>query len=751
MSNDLHHALVFEAPAVLNWGTAVVLLVLTMVHVFQVRAGMPVKRSLVLVGLRVAAAMVLVFLSGKPVHETRKPRPVSEGDPRRVVVMLDESQSMGVSEGGAAPIGAAIRTLNEVVLPALGQLQVPVSFGTFSNGYSERDSVPTSVEARGDVTDLATSVTGAFEAGSVPPLAVIALTDGVLTRNEGESGVLSRMVSERVPFVGIGFGRDESLPSICIADVSAPEVAMPDHPFDVALRIDVSKSSEVRPFDVVLTREGAEVGRKTLSRAEGFVMRCPAMPEGTYRYEVKIEKDEAAPERVLDSPRQFRVDVKGAPKLDVLFVQGNLGWDYKFVQAGVGQDSLIRFAGVTRTRDGYYFRYASDSEAFLPMRLPSAVEQYGKCRVVVLCSMVSRMMDAQQAQALSEFVMHRGGGVIILGLSGLSESLRQFPVLQGLLPVSSKSGRGEGKWVARDIPFSASGRQMFDRGSLGSEVLGGVSGGVLPRGLVLQNVLHDIELKAGAQLLANVRGLDAEGGVVPERPFLIEQRVGNGRVIAINGEGLWRLRMGSLDDRSLYDSFWRKLIRYAAAMDPYPVRILFPDGLDSAPGRIRLGVELVDSTMASADKPMTASVMVGLVGTEKLRPIGQVKLDGTAQASVTMGVDRGGRYVIRVKDAGGADLGWKEFSVSEAPEELRQTARDMATLERWARVTRGVALRGESVRGLEDFERLINLRMSELRDPEPSRRPFDFGWMLLLIAVGALSGEWTMRKQWKLL
>jgi hypothetical protein len=52
---------------------------------------------------------------------------------------------------------------------------------------------------------------------------------------------------------------------------------------------------------------------------------------------------------------------------------------------------------------------------------------------------------------------------------------------------------------------------------------------------------------------------------------------------------------------------------------------------------------------------------------------------------------------------------------------------------------------------LEDFERLINLRMSELRDPEPSRRPFDFGWMLLLIAVGALSGEWTMRKQWKLL
>lgn len=749
MSNGLVQSLVFEAPRVLEWGVIGALLMLAVVHVIQVRSGMPAKRSLVLVGLRTLAAMVLLFLGAKPVHEVRRPKSVSKGDPRRVVVMLDESRSMGVTEGGAAPVGAAFRVLNEVVLPALGQLHVPVSFGTFSSGYSERESVPNAIEASGDTTDLATSVAAAFDAGSVPPLAVIALTDGILTRNEGESGVLSRMVSERVPFVGIGFGRDQSLPSISIADVSAPEVAVPDHPFEVALRIDVSKSSGVRPFDVVLTRDSTEVGRRTVSRSEGFVMQCPAMPEGTYRYEVKVEKDEAAPERVLDSPRQFRVDVKGSPKLDVLFVQGNLGWDYKFVQAGVGQDSLIRFAGITRTRDGYYFRYASDAEAFLPMRIPSSVDQYGKCRVVVLCSMIDRMMDAQQAQALSEFVTQRGGGLILLGLGGLHDSIQRFPVLQNLLPVTSKSGRGEGKWVARNIPFRDAGQRIFERSTLGGETLGGSGANAMPRGLVLWNILSDVQLKGGAQLLASVRGMDGDGGAGRERSFLIEQRVGNGRVIAINGEGLWRLRMGSAEDRSMYDSFWRKLIRHAAAMDPYPVRVLFPDGLDASLGRIRVGVELVDSTMASVDKPLIANVMVGMVGTDKLRSVGQVKLDGTAQASVSMGFDQGGRYVIRVKDTAGTDLGWKEFSVSDFPEELRQTARDMATLERWASVTRGVALRGESVRGAEDFERLMNARMSELRDPDPRRHPFDFGRMFLLIVAGALSGEWMLRKRWK--
>lgn len=747
MSHRLSHSLIFEAPAFLKWGAIGVLMTLALVHVFHLKNGMSARRSLVLVGLRMLAAMIFVFLGAKPTIEIREPRRASQGDPRRVVVMLDESQSMGATEGGEAPIRAAFRALNEVVLPALGQLNLPVSFGTFSKGYSERDSIPKSIEARGDTTDLATSVAAAFDGGSVPPLAVIALTDGVLTRNEGESAVLSRMVSERVPFVGIGFGRDQSLPSISIADVSAPEVAAPDHPFDVALRIDVSKESVTRPFDVVLTRDGAEVGRRTVSRSEGFVMRCPAMPEGTYRYAVKIEKDEAAPERVLDSPRLFRVDVKGSPKLDVLFVQGNLGWDYKFVQAGVGQDSLIRFAGITRTREGYYFRYASDSEAFLPMRLPTVVEQYGKCRVVVLCSMNSRMIDAQQAQALSEFIMNRGGGLIVLGLNGLYDLTERFEVLRSLLPVSIKMRRTDLQWIARDIPFTAAGQQMFNGVRLGNSPVGGAGASNAHRGLVLFNVLDNIQLKAGAQLLAEVRGGPNTNDV---RPFLIEQRAGNGRVIAINGEGLWRLRMGSADERALYDTFWRKLIRHAAAMDPHPVRILFPDGLDSAPGRIRLGIELLDSTLASADKPLAVSLMGGMIGGGELRAIGQVKLDGTAQASATMSVDSGGRYVIRVKDASGVDLGWKEFSVSDSPEELRRTAREMATLERWASVTRGVALRGESVSGVSDFEHLIKARMSELREPEPGRRPLDFGWTFLLASGGALASEWAIRKRWKL-
>jgi hypothetical protein len=750
MTSVESQSLIFEAPWVLKWGTLGVFLIMPLVHLLQLRSGIPARRSLILVGLRMVAAMVLVFLGAKPGFEARRRQPVSKGDPRRVVVMLDESRSMGAAEGGAPPIDEAFRVLKEVVLPALAEMRVPVSFGTFSESYTELDAIPQAIQTHGNGTDLANSIQSAFNVGSVPPMAVIALTDGVLTRNASESEILSRMVAERVPFVGLGFGRDRSLPTLSIADVSAPEVVAPDQPFDVALRIDVSGTAEVRPFDVLLLREGVEVGRRTVSRSEGFVMRSPAMPEGTYRYSVKIEKDEGAGERVLDSPRQFRVDVKGAPKLDVLFAQGNLGWDYKFIQAGVGQDSLIRFAGITRTRDGYYFRYASDAEAFLPMRLPSSVDQYGKCRVVILCSLVDGMIDAMQAQALSEFVTNRGGGLILLGLNGVQDSFQRFPVLQGLLPMVKRLERVGGKWVVESIPFRPVGQRLFDRPRLGGAPLGGSGTNMFPRGLVLLNVLRGFELKSGAQILATARGLKEDGGVGEERPFLIEQRVGNGRVLAINAQGLWRLRMGSTDDCWLYDSFWRKLIRHAAAVDVYPVRILFPDGLENAPGRTKVGIELMDSTMGSVDKPLDASVMISSVGTDTFRSLGQVKLDGKAPSAVSMGLDVGGRYAIKVKDSAGVDIGWKEFSVSDSPEELRRTARDMTVLERWAAVTRGVALRGESARGVPDFERIMKARLSELREPDPGRRPFDYGWVVSLMVVGALSGEWVMRKQWKL-
>ena len=78
------------------------------------------------------------------------------------------------------------------------------------------------------------------------------------------------------------------------------------------------------------------------------------------------------------------------------------------------------------------------------------------------------------------------------------------------------------------------------------------------------------------------------------------------------------------------------------------------------------------------------------------------------------------------------------------------TVRDMETLGRWAATTRGVALRGESLRSVGEFGMVFDARMKDSVPPDPGRRPLDHNWVFVILSAGCLSLEWLLRKRWKL-
>lgn len=759
MSIEALQTFEFEYPRVFAWGLGSCVFSLLLIHWAQTRSGVTSSRSRFLECLRFVAVLALVFLAAQPGCREERPKARKSADPRRVVVMVDDSESMAGYGEGEPPVSAALAALKRVVLPALAERKVPVSFATFSESYQELDAVPKAVAANGKRTDLAGAIERAIDMGAAPPLAVIALTDGILTQNDRENNALSRMVAERIPLIGIGFGRDVPLSAVSLEEVLAPESVVPGRSFDVALRVEATAGVEIRPLDVVLLRDGVEIARRTVKGSESFALRCPEMPKGVYRYVVRLEKDDAAPERVLNSPRDFRVEVKESSKIDVLFVQGSLGWDYKFLQIGVGQDSLIRMSGITRTRDGHYFRFAADKDAFMPLQLPSTVEGYETCKLVILSAAVSEMMNSHQANALAELVSKRGAGLIFLGLGKSAGVIAANSALSSLLPVQVAKSASRTTDVA-GFDLTATGQGVFLRApGLGNDSRPSAAETVRsmvvplernvrePTGLFLTDVLTQLDLKMGAQVLArSVPYPQREPG---NYPFIVTHRVGNGRVALVNGENLWRLRMGSESHRMEYDRFWRKFIRYMASEDSQTVRILFPDGIPEAPGELNVSLELLDPALLAKGVPIEVRMSVEEEGAVTPPPY-VARLAGATPAGVKHRLTKPGRFLMRVRGASGEELGWKDFVVTESNVEKRMTVRDMETLGRWAATTRGVALRGESLRSVGEFGMVFDARMKDSVPPDPGRRPLDHNWVFVILSAGCLSLEWLLRKRWKL-
>ncbi len=199
--------LAFDAPAALALGLPLVAVLLVLQAVHMRRRGLSRARVAGLPLLRALALVPIVVLLARPIAAP----PDDPARRRSVAVLLDRSRSMDLREGASTRFTRA-RTLLRDLRPAL----LAAGLETRAFGFAEHTSPLTPDEAGraaadGRATDLGTAVSHALSTLDPPPLAVVALTDGVATRTGSNPGAVQALLDTGVPFLGVGFGQTAGL------------------------------------------------------------------------------------------------------------------------------------------------------------------------------------------------------------------------------------------------------------------------------------------------------------------------------------------------------------------------------------------------------------------------------------------------------------------------------------------------------------------------------------------------------------
>jgi hypothetical protein len=663
-----------------------------------------------LTALRALATVALLLLLAQPVLERARR---GEG---RVVVLVDRSASMDLpaAPGGPPRAEVADAAVADLRRAWRGRATVePLGFAA----ELERDT--TGVGSRG-MTALGDALTALARSPRAQSLtAVVVVSDGVVNAGADPAAAARALgVPVHVVTVGERGGTDRAL-----AALETSEAARVGEATTVRVRVSSTEPAGT-PLPVVLEEQGRVLARATVSapgdgaEAEAELRVTPARP-GLALWTARVD---ALRGEVSAANNERQVAVQVAPgRLGVLLLSGGLNWDVAAVRRALAGDSGIALTSWVRARDGWRVLEQRGGAT-----TPDARALRGQA-VVVLDAIAPGEVGAGFDRALAGFVRD-GGGLLLLG--GPPPGITRFasgslgPELRFELdaeafgraaaPLPTAAGRELTAWD--DDPARA------DRAWRAAAPLG---------------ELAPIIPGAGDRVL-----IDTPGDLAP---LFVSRRVGRGPVLFVNGTGLWRWSLNSLDDLAgeRGERLWRRIARWLAEpVQGEPLRVRPERRLAAAGEPVRLLATLQDS----AFRPLGGARVEGEVrepGGGSRRMTFEPGAAGSYVA--TLAALPPGRYTATVRATrAGRELGRAaaEFAVDRWSLEAARTEPDSAALAALARATGGRATGAGAVgawaRGLETRELA--------RGRSESTRLWESPWVFALV-IGALGLEWAWRRR----
>ena len=124
-----------------------------------------------------------------------------------------------------------------------------------------------------------------------------------------------------------------------------------------------------------------------------------------------------------------------ASRRNILYVEGEPRWEYKFLRRAAERDRALRVASVVHTTPNKYYRQGIDSPGELADGFPANAAELYAYDAVVIGSYEAASLRPEQHQLLKEFVDQRGGSVLMLaGRHGLAAGGWQNAALAQTLP-----------------------------------------------------------------------------------------------------------------------------------------------------------------------------------------------------------------------------------------------------------------------------------------------------------------------------
>lgn len=622
-----------------------------------------------------------------------------------------------------------------------------------------------SVKLLPEETDLAQPVSPLVSgAGDVPVAGVVVLTDGRHNARETESRLIARMAGVAAPVYPVLIGTEQRPRDLAFGTLDYPRqpVSKDDRPLiRVALR---TAGYEGQDVEVTLAPEAGSPGEpqtKTLrvtgpiTEAE-FTLAAPELGRFRYVFSTPVRPGET---RTDNNSRSFPLSVVD-DEADVLLVEGEGRWEFRFIDNALRRDEQIKLQEVLFKQP--YMQVLP--ETFFPRRLsvpPNADDPasspFAPFDVVILGDVPQTQLSPAAWQYLDRFVREEGGTLVIqAGKRHMPLGYTKNAILDGLLPVTglralNLNGRSEETAPTergfkptltpdgQDETFLRFSEDHEENRKIWSELPGQTWGLVG-------------EAKGEATVLACVLPPGARQSLQTEREnaLIVRQQAGFGQVLWIGIDATWRWRHRVGD--KYHHRFWGQLARWGArfkalaknenvAFGPLQPAVTAGDDAVFKAAWTRTFLQRFPNLKARGvvsrlDDPTQAPVL-----TFDLTPSTTGPLDYEGRA---LGL-RPGDYRVKLQ-VDSAELGTEEVLaelqvLEPTTSELGDISANRALLETIADFTKGRLLLPHELSELPKIFRGVT-ESTTLR----SEQSLWDSWPLLFLFFGLLTAEWVLRK-----
>ena len=682
-----------------------------------------------LVGLRIAAAAVLLAILSEPVSRMLVERTESPG----LAVLVDTSASMGLTDRLGARNEMLSSVLSGDVLKTL-EARHPVHRYQFAEDLSplpEGDIDSLSTDGAGtDIGGALSSLEGGYGAGSFG--AAILVTDGNFTVGRDPLRVAEAL---ELPLYTVGIGDTLGVRDISISHLTFNEVVYTGSNVPVEVVVRGRGYSSVRV--PVSLREDGRILRSEEIALDGqeaertVVFHIVPETEGIHRYEVSVPELEGEI-TARNNRRDFTVKALKS-SLRVLYIEGAPRADMGFLRRTLEKDANLEVTSILFRPDGRTH----------PEPMPASRMDWFSYDLVILGS-VDYDRIRPWAPYLVSFVEERGGGLIAFGG-----------------PNSFEMGGYAGTPLGNLMPFgiAAAARGMTEASFV--PVLT-ADGGTHP---ITRLDDDPAESERRWMELPPLPGMNQVGRAKPGAtvlarhptwrtgnefaPVIAVHRYGPGSVLGIAAHGLWRwdlMMWGSGGTNAAYERFWNNAVRWITVRESSRRIRVVSDKLQYVDGEsIRFDGQIYDEQyrpVESADLSVTvrpeqdeadafrldlSSSGQGLgryAGRLQFLPAGTYSFEATAALNgIPLGTDAGG------------------FVVGEAGAEFERTRMNRKLLVQLADMTGGGFYVPSEIDRLADDISMDEVVVRETRTVSFWNHP-----AVLAVLVCLLTGEWLFRR-----
>jgi hypothetical protein len=661
------------------------------------------------------------------------------------VMELDAKQRQAITTASRLDLGSAIlSTSGKPVFESLAE-SLDISYHTF--GQTPRllsDSKSVTIDDLKDLkaseqsTSIATSLEAVANSGGIPPAGIILLSDGIDNATSQRSeAVLQDLGARGIPVYTIPLG------------LSSPD--------DVAIRNivmqEVAFSGDSVPVRVQLQSEGYEQRTARLSvllndrRVSSRIVRF----DGGTQFEevdfnVDVNKKGAAKIDVIIEPFEDEVSTANNrvtrsirivnEKVNVLYIEGNARWEFRYLRAILKRDPRINATFISSNAGPEVARNSPEHIE----RFPSKREEAFKYDLVVLGDVDAAFFSEEELALLEELIRDRGASLLMLcGPMHSPGSYAGTPV-ESMLPVRFDA---EAEWdkVAESVypVLTPEGRSSLVM-TLESETE--LNDRIWSRMAPMDQLPPLLSAKPAATVLAVLSDSTSRD---QGYPLVAWQRYGTGKCMSIASDRLWRLRYKTGD--KYHWRVWSQCIQFMTLSrlmgEHKRIRLETDRSVYPVDGQCRLYAHLLDENFEPIVQPMF-EVYVSSVTGGQAKQLVSLRPD-SSQPGLYEGYftpPAAGQYSLKANENDQRISNTTEFQVSDVRQELLDTGMRSDHLQRIADLTGGKKL------SANEFSKLTTLINSDpVTTSMRSERPLWDSWLVVLLLVSLLGTEWILRRR----